>query len=144
MWLVLIAKPKWQWLMLLMLMAVAPLLYAIIIGYWALLLVPVGQLLSIAGKMPYTALIVAMNFLGALIVGALVSLPLGYAVNERPFLFGALLSAAPVVCLLWVVEDGTNLTPLLKIARLAEYLGIVLAFVVMAKFGAFLKKRKTT
>lgn len=101
-------------------MAVAPFLYAIILGYRAQLLVPVGQFLSINGKMPYTALIVAMNFVGALIVGAFVSLPLGYAVNQRPLLFGALLSAALVAFLLWVFEDGPNLTPLLKIARLAE------------------------
>ncbi len=41
-------KNKWQWILLALLMACAPFIYANVIGYWVLLITPVGQFFSVA------------------------------------------------------------------------------------------------
>ena len=133
------SETKWKWLLLLALAAIAPFLYGYIQAYWALLLVPVGQLFSISGKVPNVILIVGMNLLGALIAAALLSLPLGYVAKDRPYLFGALLSLAPLIFLFWILENQQDLTTFLRVIRVAEYLSIVVAFVAMAKLGAHLR-----
>jgi hypothetical protein len=131
---------KWKWLLLLVLTAIAPFVYAIFQGYWALLLVPVGQLFSVSGKVPYAILIVVMNLCGALIVAILLALPLGYVAKCRPYMFGALLSLAPLIFLLWVAEDWLDVTSFLGAIRIAEYLSIIISFVVMARLGAYIRK----
>ena len=117
----------------------APFLYANIQAYWALLLVPVGQFFSVSGKVPNAILIVAMNLCGALIAAAVLSLPLGYVAKDRPYLFGALLSLAPLIFLLSVLENQQDLTTSTRVIRVAEDLSIVVAFVAMARLGAHLR-----
>jgi len=134
---------KWKWVLLLALSAVAPFMYGNIQGYWALLLVPAVQLLSVSGKAPLAIVMVIMNLLGALIVATILSVPLGYVAKDRPYLFGALLSLAPLLFLLWLLlEDGWNAPGLLGVVRIAEYLSIVVAFVAMARLGAYLRTVK--
>lgn len=133
------SETKWKWLLLLALAAIAPFLYANVQAYWAFLLVPVGEILSVSGKVPNAILNGVMSFCGALIVAALLSLPLGYVAKNKPYLFGALLSLAPLVFLVSVLEDQQNVTTFLRVIRVAEYLSIVVAFTAMARLGAHLR-----
>jgi hypothetical protein len=136
-------ETKWQWVLLLALAAVAPFVYASIQAYWALLLAPAVQLFSVSGKAPLAIAMVMMNLLGAFIVATIVSAPLGYVMRDKPYLFGALLSLAPLLFLLWLLfEDGWNAPGLLGVVRIAEYLSTVIAFVAMARLGAHLRTVK--
>jgi hypothetical protein len=137
------SEMKWQWFLFLVLAAIAPFLYANVQGYWALLLVPAAQFFSVAGHVQFAILLIIMNLLGALIVASLLSLPLGYVAKSRPYFFGALLSLAPIVFMLWLlIEDGWNVPGLLGVVRIAEYLSIVIAFASMARLGAYLRTLK--
>jgi hypothetical protein len=136
-------KIKWKWVLLLALSAVAPFVYGNIQGYWALLLGPVTQLFSVSRKVPLVIVMVIMNLFGALLVACILAAPLGYVAKDRPYLFGAMLSLAPLLFLLWLLlEDGWNAPGLLGFVRIAEYLSIVIAFVAMARLGAYLRAVK--
>ena len=136
--------PKWKWLFLLALGAIAPWLYIYIQAYWALLLVPIGQFLGVTGKTQMAVHIAAMNLCGAFIAAALLSLPLGYVVRTRAYGFGALLSLAPLTVLFWYRHDEWDATGYLIAIQIAEYLNVVIAFVSMAQLGAYLRTKVET
>ena len=136
------AKSKLQWLVLAALMVVAPFLYSFIQAYWAFTLVPIGQFLSVSGKIPWAILIVSLNFLGALFVALLLALPLGYIAKDTPYLFGALLSFAPLGYLLLVVESEDAATTFLGTILTFECLSVLATFMILARLGAYLRTRK--
>ena len=136
------AKSKLKWLLLATLMVVAPFLYSFIQAFWAFALVPIGQFLSVSGKIPWAILIISLNFLGALFVALLLALPLGYVAKERPYLFGALLSFAPLWFLLWVVESEGGATTFLRTIHTFEFLSVLATFMILARLGAYLRTRK--
>lgn len=135
-------RPKLKWLLLAALMVVAPFLYSLIQGYWALALVPIGRFLSVSGKVPWAILIISLNFLGALFVALLLALPLGYVAKERPYLYGALLSFAPLGLMLWVLEREGGATAFLRTIEIFEYLSVLATFMIVARLGAFLRSRR--
>ena len=143
MWLVTMVKNKWQWILLALLMACAPFIYANVIGYWVLLITPVGQFFSVAGKTANIVLIMAMNLAGAFVVAVLLSLPLGYAAKNRPFLFGMLLGLSPLFFVLWVnFDNGWSVPTPIKAIRIGEYASILIAFITVARLGAYLREIK--
>jgi hypothetical protein len=142
MWRQQMSKSKLERLLLAALMVVAPFLYSFIQGYWAIALVPIGQFLSVSGKVPWAILIISLDFLGALSAALLLALPLGYVAKERPYLYGALLSFAPLGLMLWVLESEGGATTFLRTIDTFEYLSVLATFMIVARLGAYLRSRR--
>ena len=132
-----LSELKWQLVLLLALVTISPAVYAYVQGYWALLLVPTGQLFGVDGRLQWAIVMIVMNLAGATIVATVLALPLGYFTKERAAVFGGTLSLGPLVFMLWLVlEDGWNAPSYLGIVRVMEYMSIVIAFVALARVGS--------
>ena len=88
---------------------------------------------------PMATTIILMNFVASLFVALLLSLSLGYVTKKRSLLFSLLLSLGLLSFLLWVhLEQGFE-TTFMSALRVREYVGVVLAFVIMARVGAHIR-----
>lgn len=136
MWRTTMRDARLHWVLLILLTAISPLVYANIQGYWALLLVPVLRFFSVKEVVPMATTIILMNFVASLFVALLLSLPLGYVTRKRSLLFSVLLSLGLLSFLLWVHLDQGFETTFMSALRIGEYVGVILAFVIMARVGA--------
>jgi hypothetical protein len=140
MWQTRMRNARSHWVLLALLIAISPHVYAIIQGYWALLLVPVIKILSVKAAVPMAATMILMDFVASLFVALLLSLPLGYVTKERSFLFSILLGLGLLPWLLWARFDQEFAETSFTLAVLVgEYVAVVLAFIIMARIGAHLR-----
>lgn len=130
--------PYGSWVLLFVLTAVTPFVYAYVQGYWSLLLVPVIDLLSATGRIERTAIMVSMNFTGAILCAAMVAMPAGYLLRMRASLAAGTLVIGLFAFKLSIDWDiGFSGPVLVDFVRAAEYIGILIAFWLMAGLGAY-------
>jgi hypothetical protein len=139
---------KWQWLLLVVLIVLASFIYPKFMSYWAYLLVPVLKFfvftMGIKWQMITPIVIILMDFIGAIIIASLLSVSLGYITSVRSVLFGFLLGLGLSLYMLWLhvhcyLYQDAWLTAFIMVVTICEYIGIILAFIIMAKAGALVR-----
>jgi hypothetical protein len=139
-------KDKWLWILLGILILSVILFYLyIIIPNWPYLYFPILKLLPAVtrnGQLITAIIIILMNFIAALITALIFSLPFGYITKERSFKFGLLLGLGLVLYLTWMqfhLYQEPWWSTFNTVVVISEYIGIILAFVIMSKTGSYIK-----
>ncbi len=125
-------------------MALSPIVYSYIQGYWALYTFSVLQFFSVYVSEYGIGLpiILLMSFVGDLMVALLLAMPLGYLINKQWFLFSSLLSIAPILLVLWSAVGLDGFDALYMYINIGgQVVGIFVAFVFMAKLGSYVRIR---
>lgn len=132
-------------MLLVMLIFFVSFIYTNLMTYCPFLLTPILRFLSINGinGLVVTAItIILMNFAGALIIASLFSFPLGYITKERSVLFGFLLGLGLLLYTLWLhlhLYQEPWWKTFNTVVAVCEYVGIMLAFIIMSKVGAYVR-----
>lgn len=118
----------------------APYVFAFIVGYWSLLLVPVIQALGLTSQFGIVITMGFMNALGALFAAAVLTTPLGWFVRERTLLYGCVVGVvASFVLFYW----APPLSSAFEVGmRVAEYLSFVVGCMFFSLLGAHLVRRR--
>jgi hypothetical protein len=129
----------YKYVIMLICVLVAPVIYSLVQGYWALNLVPVLKLFNANDQLSITITIIAMNLVGAFMASILVSLPYAYIIGRNAVRNGILLALLPLLMVLWVYSISYPETKV--IITLGECVSIIIAFVMSAILGEKLKNR---
>ncbi|MFP5408309.1 MAG: hypothetical protein ACLGGY_03410 [Gammaproteobacteria bacterium] len=118
----------------------APYVFALIVGYWSLLLVPFIQALGLTSQFGIVITMGFVNALGALLAAAVMAIPLGWFVREWALLYGCVVGVvASFVLLYW----APPLSSAFEVGmRVVEYLSFVVGCMFFSLVGAHLVRRR--
>jgi hypothetical protein len=137
-------KPRYgSWALLIVLTGITPFLYAYVQAYLAQYIFPVIELLSATGQIERIAIMVSMNFIGAILCAAMVAAPAMYLLRIRTSLAVGVIVAGLFAFKLSIdLEMGFSRLIIVNLVPLAEYINILIAFWLMASLGVWARTRK--